>query len=102
MPPRKIKREDLLYPEFRHWLVNGDGRLLACVQEPAPDNPEDSFDARLYYTSSDDFAYFISLEHAQAWCEKQAVAHFLKQGGSTGSTLAVQQTGEVVIKGDAG
>jgi hypothetical protein len=74
MPPRSIKRTDvdLLYPDLRHWLVNEDGRILASVLEPARDNPEDSFDTRLYYTLADDFAYFISLEHAQAWCEKRA------------------------------
>jgi hypothetical protein len=74
MPPRKVKRidVDLLYPDLRHWLVNEDGRILAMIVEPAPDNPQDSFDAKLYYTMTDDTAYFISLDHAQAWCEKRA------------------------------
>jgi hypothetical protein len=79
MPPRKLKLEDLVYPELRHWLVDGDGRLLACVQEPAPDNPEDSFDARLYYRSTDDFAYFISLDHARTWCERETAAHLAQK-----------------------
>lgn len=72
MPPRKLKFEDALYPQVRHWLVDGDGRILAAITEPSQENPEDSFDARLYYTNIDDTGYFISLEHAQSWCERRA------------------------------
>ena len=79
MPPRKRKHEDMLYPQIRHWLVNEAGRILACVIDPQPDDPEDSFDARLYFRSSDDEGYFISLEHAKAWAEQETVAHFVKQ-----------------------
>jgi hypothetical protein len=73
MPPRKLRRDpDDLYAELRHWLVDEDGRILAAVIEPPPDKAEESFDARLYYTMTDDTAYFISLEHAKAWTEKRA------------------------------
>lgn len=74
MPPRTLKREDSVYPQVRHWLVNEEGRVLAAVIPPARDNDEDSFDARLFWTMTDDTAYFISLEHAQAWCVKRAIA----------------------------
>lgn len=74
-PPRKIRRDnDDLYPSVRHWLVDQEGRILACVDEPKPNNEEDSFDVRLYYTMTDDIAYFLSLEHAQAWAVKRVTA----------------------------
>lgn len=73
MPPRKIKHFDETYRQVKHWLVNQDGRILASVIEPAVDNPEDSFDARLHYTNKDDTGYFISLEHAQEWCQRRSL-----------------------------
>jgi hypothetical protein len=71
MPVRRIRKEDSVYAQLRHWLVNGDGRILACITEPPNDNPEDSFDARIYLQEGDDDGYFISLEHAMEWCEKR-------------------------------
>lgn len=96
MPPRTIWREsDDLYPYVRHWLVDEEGRILACVDETRPSNPEDSFDARLYYTMTDDTAYFISLEHAQAWAEKRAVADRAPAGTGKPAPVAVLKS-EVV------
>lgn len=89
-PPRSIKHLDETYKQTRHWLVNEEGRIMACVIDPAQDNPEDSFDARLHYTNTDDTGYFISLGDAQAWCEKRcrddAAA---KQAAAVPATMAV-------------
>lgn len=79
MPPRKRRLDDMLYPQIQHWLVDHEGRILACVIEPQADDPEDSFDGRLYFRLSDDEAYFISLEHAQAWCSRETTAHLGKR-----------------------
>ncbi len=73
MPPRHRKLEDLVYPQVRHWLVDGSGRILAAIIEPQQDDAEDSFDVRLYTRSLDDEAYFISLDHAKAWAEQETV-----------------------------
>lgn len=87
-PPRKKKREDLLYPQMHHWLVDETGRILAKVGVPQPDDPEDSFDARLYFRSTDDEAYFISLEHAQAWAEQETRSHLGKQSAARQELVA--------------
>lgn len=71
MPPRSVKHENELYKQVRHWLVNEEGRILACIIEPAQDNPQDNFDTRLYHVDKNDTGYFISLDQAQAWCEKR-------------------------------
>lgn len=91
MPPRKRNLEGALYPQINHWLVDGDGRILACIVEPMPDNEEDSFDARLHFRTNDDDAYFISLEHAQKWCERETRAHL--------STKTKLSTPELVAEG---
>lgn len=72
MPPVSLKHLDYVHPQRRHWLVNEEGRILAAVIDPQPDNPEESFDAKLYYTNTNDEAYFISLDHAKEWCEKKS------------------------------
>ena len=71
MPPRRFRQPDELYDELRHWLVDGAGRIVCCIVEPKRANPEDSFDARIYVSNVDDTGYFISLDHAKAWCEKR-------------------------------
>jgi hypothetical protein len=96
MPPRRRKLEDMLYPQIRHWLVDGAGRILACVIAPQQDDPEDSYDARLYIRSTDDEAYFISLDHAKAWAEREtaqewAAAERKKQSTATTASVEVQK-----------
>ncbi len=93
MPPRSLRREDLVYPQIRHWLVDQGGRIVAGIIEPQKDNPEDSYDARLYLRSTDDEAYFISLEHAQAWCERETTAHLGKR-----AQMKEQVTAEDVVE----
>jgi hypothetical protein len=97
MPPRKRKIEDMLYPQMRHWLVDEAGRILACVIDPQPDDQEDSFDGRLYFRSTDDEAYFISLEHAKDWCEQETGAHLQKQR-AVKQDLAAQGVVQTVLQ----
>lgn len=73
--PRAIRAQpDDLYKQLRHWLVDSEtGRILASVSEPRDDAPQDSFDVKLYFTHTDDEAYFVTLDQAKVWMETRTL-----------------------------
>jgi hypothetical protein len=78
---RSVKLDDTLYKQSQHWLIDEDGRILACVKEPQQDNAEDSVDAYLRVGEKEQ-AEFYSLDHAKHWAERE-VASILRKKKTT-------------------
>lgn len=78
LPARRIRLEVGEYKQSQHWLIDDDGRILACLKEPPADNPEDSFDVYVRIGDKEQ-AEFYSVDHAKAWAEREVRTYFEKK-----------------------